>query len=207
MINQLTNRFILTNAQRNTLSNMLPFNREDWESNTNAIIEIRTSINNQLRRYQQGKCCYCGLIYDETGRGEIEHIAPKKGRIREYPEFSFHELNLAISCQLCNSSTMKGEYNPIINYNIQYQNCTFSIVHPYLHNHNDHYRWSFGLTGVIITAISNEGRESIRLFKLDGEHRTSARAKQNNHEKLVLLLNIPQNTLLRIKRVINFRIY
>jgi len=205
MINQLTQTFTLNNAQQTLLNGMLPFNRDDWERGTNTITGIRDSIGTQLRIFQNEKCCYCGLNYDETGQGQIEHIAPKKGRPREYPEFSFHELNLAMACQLCNSKTMKGEYNSINVMNANYSQCTFRIVHPYLDNHTLHYKWNHGVLRVLITGISNEARESIRLFKLAEEHRTTARAKQKNQERLVALYNLPQNTINRIKSVLNFR--
>jgi uncharacterized protein (TIGR02646 family) len=205
MINQLTQTFTLTPAQQTHLNGMLPFNRDDWESGTKAISDIRDSIGNQLRAFQNGICCYCGLKYDESGQGQIEHIAPKKGRPREYPEFSFHHQNLAMACQLCNSKTMKGEYNSIDVYDPNYSDCTFRIVHPYLDDHSLHYNWSYGVLRVVITGISNEGRESIRLFKLAGEHRTSARAKQRTFDRLVAIYNLPQNTINRIKAAINFR--
>lgn len=205
MINQLTNNFTLTNEQITLLNTMLPFSREDWERGTNDIKAIRDSIGFQLRGFQNGKCCYCGLNYDETGQGQIEHIAPKKGRPKEYPEFSFHKLNLVMACQLCNSKSMKGEYNSIDNYDVNYSDCTFKIVHPYLSDHTLHYKWSYGILNVVITGLSNEAKESIRLFKLAEEYRTTARARQRNHERLISILNIPQNTLERIKKVMNYK--
>lgn len=204
MINQLFQTFTLTTLQQAHLDGML-FSRDNWESGTNAIAEIKESIGSQLRSFQNGICCYCGLKYDETGRGEIEHIAPKKGRSGEYPEFSFFNQNLAMACQLCNSSTMKGEYNSIDVYNSNYSDCTFKIVHPYLDDHTLHYSWNFGVLRIVITGISNKGRESIRLFKLAEEHRTTARAKQRNFDRLVAFYNLPQNTISRIKAAINFR--
>lgn len=207
MINQLTQTFTLTPAYQAHLNNMMPFSRYDWESGVNPIPSIRNSIGVQLRSFQNGKCCYCGLKYDETGQGQIEHIAPKKARPSEYPEFSFHPQNLAMACQLCNSSTMKGQYDPIENYNANYTQCSFRIVHPYLDDHSLHYEWSYGILGVVITGVSDKGRESIRLFKLAEEHRTSARAKQRNQERIVQLYNLPQNVLSRIKAALNFRIY
>jgi uncharacterized protein (TIGR02646 family) len=205
MINQLTSTFILTAEQITTLNSLLPYSRDKWESGTNIIKDIRGTIGSQLRIFQNGKCCYCGLNYDETGQSQIEHIAPKKGRPTEYPEFSFHELNLAIACQLCNSKTMKGEYNSINVYNSIYSNCTFQIVHPYLNDHRQHYKWSYGMLRVLISGVSAEGRESIRLFKLAEEHRTLARARQRNHEKLVSFFMIPQNILNKINEAINYK--
>jgi uncharacterized protein (TIGR02646 family) len=207
MINQLTQTFTLTQAHQNHLTGIMPFTRLAWENGANPIPQIRESIGNQLRSFQNGKCCFCGLNYDETGQGQIEHIAPKKARPNEYPEFSFHQQNLAMACQLCNSKTMKGEYNSINVYNANYSQCTFRIVHPYLDDHTLHYKWSNGVLRIVITGISDEGIESIRLFKLAEEHRTIARAKQRNHEVLVGLLNLPQNTIKRIQDALNFRNY
>lgn len=203
MINQLTQTFTLTAAEQAVVAGLMPFTRDTWESY--AARNIRDTIGVQLRNFQNGKCCFCGLLYDETGRGEIEHIAPKKARPSEYPEFSFNPQNLAMSCQLCNSSTMKGQYNSIATYNANYQQCTFNIVHPYLDNHTLHYRWSHGLLRVVITGLTNEARESIRLFKLAEEHRTTARAKQKNQERLIAIYNLPQNTINRIKQALTFR--
>jgi len=205
MINRLTNNFALTVAQLTLLDDMVPFDSDDWDSGVNLIVAIRERIGVQLRDFQNGKCCYCGLLYDETGRSEIEHIAPKNARVQDYPEFSFTETNLAIACQQCNSSSMKGEYDPILNYSPNYQDCTFSIVHPYHDRPSQHYSWSNGPIRVLITGRSLEGRESIRLFKLDGEARTMARAKQRIFERILNLANLTQNSLERIKKVMNFR--
>lgn len=204
MINQLTQTFLLTAAEQATVNGFIPFTRDTWESY--AARDIRDIIGTQLRSFQNGKCCYCGLRYDETGRGEIEHIAPKKARPSEYPEFSFSHLNLAMACQLCNSSTMKGQYNSIDIYNTNYSNCSFRIVHPYLDNHAHHFKWSYGILRVVITGISDEGKESIRLFKLAEEHRTTSRAKQRSYERRVALYNLPQNTIDLIKRALTFKV-
>lgn len=203
MINQLTQTFILTPHQQAVVDGFLPFTKLTWESYDAR--HIRDVIGIQLRNFQNGKCCFCGLLYDETGRAEIEHIAPKKARPSEYPEFSFLPLNLAMACQLCNSSTMKGQYNPITVTDINYANCTFGIVHPYLDNHTLHYKWNYGFLRVVITGISDKGRESIRLFKLAEEHRTLARAKQRSHEMRIAFYNLPQNTIDRIKSALLFK--
>lgn len=202
MINQLTQTFTLTVAEQDIVNGLMPLTRDTWESY--AARTIRETIGTQLRTFQDGKCCFCGLFYDETGRGEIEHIAPKKARPNEYPDFSFHTQNLAMACQLCNSSTMKGQYNSIAAYNANYPQCTFNIVHPYLDNHALHYKWNHGLLRVVITGLTSEAKESIRLFKLAEEHRTTARAKQQNQERLIALYNLPQNTINRIKSVLSF---
>lgn len=205
MINQLTQTFTLTQEHQNHLATIMPFNRKAWENGANPIPQIRESIKNQLKGFQNGKCCFCGLNYDETGQSQVEHIAPKKARPNEYPEFSFHPQNLAIACQLCNSSTMKGQYNSIDVPNVDYAQCTFRIVHPYLDDHTLHYKWSYGALRILITGISDKARESIRLFKLAEEHRTTSRAKQKNYEALVAQYNIPQNTISRIDEALNYR--
>ncbi len=205
MINRLTQTINFLPVEQTTLNGMMPFSRTSWERRAAAVEQIKASIESQLREFQNGKCCYCGLKYDETGRGEIEHIAARKTTATRYPEFSFHPSNLAMSCQLCNSSSMKHTYDSIDNHNADYFQCTFRIVHPYLDNPVTHYAWSHGHLQVVITGITDKGRESIRLFELAGEHRTTARAKQRNQEILVALYNVPQNTVVRIRNILNFR--
>jgi len=202
MITQLKQKYNLSPLLQTALVDLHPIDRISWESY--AARGIVQEIGIQLREFQNGKCCYCGLKYDETGRSEIEHIAPRKARPAEYPQFSFHPLNLAISCQLCNSPNMKGQYNSIDVLADKYDNCTFRIVHPYLDNPIRHYKWSHGLLGVLVIGLSAKANESIRLFKLASEHRTTARAKQRNHEILINTYNISQLTLTKIKLAISF---
>jgi uncharacterized protein (TIGR02646 family) len=156
--------------------------------------------------YQGERCCYCGLLYDRTGRGEIEHIAPKGAKF--YPQFSFYPCNLAKACQLCNSSSMKHTYDPVNTLGATYEQSDFKIVHPYLDDHSLHYNWRYGLRSVVISVANNSAKaiESIRIFELASEKRTRARAIERNQERLDNLYNLPSAIKSRIKSVIKFKL-
>lgn len=201
MINQLTQPYIYT-AQETACIHAA---NNNWNSKKKCIKELKANLNIHFNTHQKEKCCYCGLQYDRTGRGEIEHIAPKGENL--YPHFSFTPLNLAKACQLCNSSSMKHTYDTIATPNAIYNQCEFKIVHPYLDVHSEHYEWKYGLLNVVISIKNNseKAKESIRIFELASEKRTRARAIQRNQERLERLYNLPIELKSRIKAVITFK--
>ena len=201
MINQLTNKYIFSDEEIaciGTVSN-------NWESRKNCIKAIKDSLNKHFDEHQNGKCCYCGLLYGNTGRGEIEHIAPKGATL--YPQFTYLSDNLAKACQLCNSSSMKHTFNTVQTIGANYEDYEFKIVHPYLDDHNVHYSWKYGFQKVLISINNNslKAKESIRLFELDSEKRTRARARERNQEKLDNFYNITDVIKERINKIISFR--
>jgi len=198
MINRLNTPYSY-NAGEQTCVNGVANN---WNSKKKCMVDLKVAMNSHFDAHQKEKCCYCGLYYDRTGRGELEHIAPKGAN--HYPQFTFTPFNLAKACQLCNSSSMKHTYNSISILHPIYENCRFSIVHPYLDNYNDHYQWNYGILNVLITVNNNspKGIESIKLFELASEKRTRARAIQRNQERLENLYNITTNVKKRIKDAI-----
>lgn len=177
----------------------------NWDSGRNCIKDLKDRMNTHFDTHQNEKCCYCGLLYNRTGRGEIDHIAPKG--VNLYPQFTFAGENLAKACQLCNSSTMKHTFDTVRTLNNVYSSCDFKIVHPYLDNHDQHYRWNYGLLRVVISVNNNSNKaiESIKLFELDSEKRTRARAQQRNQERLEILYDIPANVKAKIRSIMNFR--
>lgn len=97
---------------------------------------IRNSVKNEISRKlfaNQGlKCVYCER--DLVGLGhEIDHFAHKG----DYPQFAFIPINLFYSCRLCNSPDRKGQKNTIVIIMNNYNECSFSIVHPFIHNPNE----------------------------------------------------------------------
>lgn len=177
----------------------------NWNSSKNCIKQLKIDLNKYFDSHQKEKCCYCGLLYDRTGRGEIEHIAPKGTNY--YPQFTYTASNLAKVCQLCNSSSMKHVYDSIETVHANYNNCVFKIVHPYLDDHNLHYSWKYGVRKVTIAVANNsdKAKESIRLFELNSVKRTRARASQKNQERIDSLFNITDAMKQRIKQVMKFK--
>lgn len=204
MIQRINQIFNLSQAQDQFLQNNQPFELGDW-GRFKTRHGIYNSIFNQLHTIQQGRCCYCGLKYNTTGRAEIEHIAPKGARIRSFPEFSFTKENLAIACQNCNSSSKKGQRNPIVVYSNIYDQCVFNIVHPYFDDPEIHYGWNYGIFEVVISGRTPKALESIRVFKLTNIEHTEGRASQRNYDRLRNAYNLSQYVINRIKTAVSFK--
>jgi uncharacterized protein (TIGR02646 family) len=196
MINQQHNPYNYSGVE----STCIAAAGNNWKSQRNCIENLKTDLHTHFDLHQGEKCCYCGLLYDRTGRGEIDHIAPQG----TYPDFSFTPTNLAKACQLCNSSTMKHTHDSIVNHSPNYIQCTFNIVHPYNDDHTYHYAWKYGIRRVVISVNnnSNKARESIRIFELASEKRTRARAIQKNQERIENIYQITDAIKRRIMSVI-----
>lgn len=204
MIQQINRRINLTEEQEGYINSLRPFTPETWNSQTNDMQLLKRSIRSQLDTIQTNKCAYCVLELKETSEDEIEHIAPK-GRLRNnnplYPEFTFEKENLVLACHRCNCSRKKT-FNTIEVYNQSYHLCTFRIVHPYYDDPTLHFSWVENLTEIIIIGLTPKGRESIRLFGLDTEQQSTARAKLRNYERIIGLSD--ENRML-IERILDFK--
>lgn len=203
MINQITNRFTLTRSQKEYIDSV-PINDRAaaWDQNTKIVSEIKKSIKEQLDDIQNQKCCYCGLRLWETSRGEIEHIAPKAGRKKAYPEFAFTTENLALACEYCNGSSKKGEVDTILRHDVNYSDVLFKIVHPYFDKPSVHYEWLNSSTQITVRHKTWKGKYSIILFGL--EKLATARAKQIMWEKKTTRVNSINELRTRFLKVITF---
>lgn len=203
MIKQLHSQYAFSKEELDCIKEA----KNNWGSQKNCIGILKDLLNTHFDTLQGDKCCFCGLLYNRTGRGEIEHIAPKGESL--YPQFSYHRNNLAKACQLCNSSSMKHTYDSVAVLDPVYENCQFKIVHPYLDDHSQHYKFGLGLLKVTISVVNNSPQaiESIGLFELASEKRTKARATQRNQERLENIYNISLATKKRIKDAISFRLF
>lgn len=203
MINQIANIFTLSAQQENHLAGIPNAQKPaEWERSTVMMNGIKVSVTNQLDTIQKEKCCYCGLQLWETGRGEIDHIAPKASRKMAFPEFTFTKQNLALACEYCNGSSKKGETNTVFRYNANYANCEFKIVHPYFDDPNVHYEWINERTKIVIRHKTWKGKYSIILFGL--HEQANARAKQRIYEKRINRFRTVQNIYSRFKQIISF---
>ena len=203
MIRQITSIFTLTAQQENHIAPIPNAEKADeWDRGTNMMKSIRDSVTDQLDLIQGEKCCYCGLQLWETGRGEIDHIAPKASRQRAFPEFTFVKQNLALACEYCNGSSKKGERDTVFRYDVDYLNCEFKIVHPYFDNPNHHYEWINERTKIVIRPRTLKGRYSFILFKL--KEQAGARAKQRTWDKKMQRIQTAKNVYDRFKRIIFF---
>lgn len=201
MIQQILQLFTLTQEQEILIASFVPAERADeWDRGTNVMNAIKSSITTQLNEIQREKCCYCGLQMWETGRGEIEHIAPKAARGKSYPQFSFEKQNLALACEYCNGSSKKGETDVVLTEHAVYNQCTFKLVHPYFDNPDDHYEWINEETKVVITHRTPKGKYSIDLFEL--HDLAEARAKQQMFERKKAPLKVDDALFQRFRQII-----
>lgn len=102
------------------------FTQASWGMIRNSV---KSEISGRLLFNQSLKCVYCER-YVYSLSPEIDHFAHKA----LYPEFTFIPINLFYACKLCNSTSRKGQKPTIVNRMNQYNQCTFSIVHPFFDN-------------------------------------------------------------------------
>lgn len=112
----------LSAEQNNIIQGFGVLTVDHWKRNQT---KLRKAIRDRLKSKQNNCCVYCGCRV--FGSGDVEHIAHKA----HYPQFLFTPENLAYSCKTCNQ-TYKGETNIVGYVGTTYQNCRFTIVHPYL---------------------------------------------------------------------------
>jgi Bacteriophage Lambda NinG protein. len=125
----------------------------DWEKP--IFKSIKTNIINHLRAEQNNECCYCkrklGFDIKEV---DIEHIIPKS----EYSDFTFYNLNLALSCPQCNT---KKSTKPVLKRKyIQYpkNGKAFTIIHAHYDNYSAHIK---ALDNCIYVAKTTKGGQTI----------------------------------------------
>lgn len=183
MIKQITYKPRIRKIVKKYIKNIPLLQGGEWDSlkNDPYIIEFKKTLREQLEIYQEGQCAFCGLKLNETGRTEIEHIAPKGGAKRpRYAQYTFTIHNLVLACNLCNSPLKKGQKDTINNYdpnNKNYRAIEFNIFHPYFDNPIDHFKLSANGAKIIITPCSDKGKRTISVFDLNNEPHCEARAK------------------------------
>src|SRR5574344_2290427 len=133
---KLTRVISFTPEQSAYLISLNPLHGNEWEISSKEMEDIKNSIKTQLYQIQGGYCIYCGISVDIVGSLEREHIAPKYKK--KYTKFMFEPHNIVLACHTCNSSTRKGKIDTISKLDSNYENCTFSIIHPYFDRFEDH---------------------------------------------------------------------
>ena len=134
---------------------------DDIQPETNAI---KHHISKHTIIAQGGRCAYCETVLAK-GDVAIEHIAPKK----HYGTFTFEPYNLVSSCTCCNAPVNKGQKKTIVDpAKSAYDQNTFSIVHPYFDNPDDHIRYKDAERTIIDEKnCTAKGKATIKLFNWD----------------------------------------
>jgi uncharacterized protein (TIGR02646 family) len=182
----------------NKINSFKPFVGGIWDRKELSIEIFKRLLKKELLIAQNNCCAYCGLPLGETGKTEVEHLAPKGGPIRpKHVEFTFELDNLYLSCNLCNSPLKKGMKETIVNKDPNaYSNCEFKIVHPRYDTPSDHYSWVVGIEKVLIKSNSNKGSESIKMFCLDSSPHSEARARIEMLKRYMALTDPSQKAII-----------
>ncbi|MBK7110370.1 MAG: hypothetical protein WAU21_11790 [Chitinophagales bacterium] len=165
---------------------------------------IRKSVKNEVSKKlfaNQGfKCVYCEryLIGHEP---EIDHFAHKG----EYPQFTFIPINLFYTCSFCNSSGRKGQQNTINVLMENYNQCTFSIVHPFYNVPNNEIVFTDAERIYLdLPNCTPLGIATINFFKWDDYHYSHIRAIILTNERLKPLTSVDEMQL--IQKAISYKI-
>ncbi|MBN2614856.1 MAG: TIGR02646 family protein [Bacteroidales bacterium] len=202
MIKKIETKLGYSQEDTDNLSQLNPPLNSNWDKPPNdKIKELKRRIRNDLLNNQKNTCAYCGLDLGGTSEGQIEHIAPKA----KYPEFTFEKENLAMACHYCNGFSKKGNYDTIEHKNYIYQNCSFKLVHPYFDDPIEHYGWVANDKKVIIKALSDKGKYSIEMLKLDAPLMTILRGKKIIADIVISTTDTPQIDDNLINSVLNYK--
>lgn len=142
-----------------------PLGKDGWASVAPTTKAIKHHISEHTIIAQGGRCAYCEKVLAK-GDVDIEHIAPKK----YYGEFTFEPYNLVSSCSCCNAPVNKGQNKTIIEPvdRTTYDLNTFSIVHSYFDNPDDHIKYMDPERTIIDEKnCTQKGKATIKLFNWD----------------------------------------
>ncbi|KAA0784665.1 HNH endonuclease [Bacillus sp. BPN334] len=140
----------------------------DWEKTKTELKYVRSIIYQKLSELYGEYCYYCKMPLDAgSNPGDIEHIVYKgEGN---YKEFSYHPLNLTLTCKRCN--TAKGTKESLISnkQNIKYkyedypQNPSdYTIVH----THFDEYFEHLEINDHIFIEPKNNSQKGIKTIEI-----------------------------------------
>lgn len=156
--------------------------------------KVKNEISKKSLFNQRYKCVYCQrYLYGQSP--ELDHFANKA----DYPRFSFNPINLFYSCHFCNSPDRKGELNTILLYNNRYDQCMFSILHPYLDDidneliYQDDDKIMFDWV-----ACSQTARNTIVALMLDDVMMTTIRSRDLRNQRLAPLTMKDENELIQL---------
>lgn len=144
-----------------------------WKKSTK---DLKHHISEHTLREQGCRCAYCETLL-QKGDSEIEHLAPKS----RYRNFTFEPKNLTTACGRCNSISIKGAKDTILQPpHGQYEKNRFKIVHPYLSNNPD---TELPFTDNTRTTFDKKrctqlGLETIAFFEWDNDDARFARLRE-----------------------------
>lgn len=170
--NQIDRTFELNEAEKLFLDDFCSkkgFSHKSWDDDAPSLVAIKSKIYKTLRRNQRCRCAYCGFL-KAFEKFDIEHYLPK----RYYPNLMFSPYNLVLACKCCNRD-LKFMNNPLPVSSVDGKKARKGLVfgklkykfwHPYFHDARKHFEYQ-GKYNHFIGGLSPEGKETVRIFKLD----------------------------------------
>lgn len=159
-INRIENPYVMRREDLSTISDYFSGNHNDWDTKKD-FDGFKENFRKTIRIEQEKRCCYCkSYIKQRKQNADIEHVIPKS----KHALFTFHPLNLAISCKRCNS--LKSIHNPFDDENIANDTLAeyptepefYNIIHPH---YNDYFENIRIVENVIIEAITDKGWNTV----------------------------------------------
>lgn len=126
---------------------------------------LKVQIKEKLLIHCKNVCIYCCHYSPSNGTFVVEHFAPKSPT--KYPEFTFCEENLLLSCWNCNNG-FKANFDTVTRRNPIYRDCTFSMFHPIRDDFDTHFRIiSHSTEGALFVPRSPEAKKYFEVFELE----------------------------------------
>ncbi|HFK6079473.1 TPA: HNH endonuclease [Enterobacter cloacae] len=145
--------------------------------------KFKKEIKKHLIKMQENYCYYCGRSFFLFGENEkrfsrnihIDHILPKKAAHGRYGRFTFEPQNLILACSICNGRDFKGSLDFCDEPSDDYDAMSFSIVHPYFENINQHFRIEDDGTAVKINRNKSKATVMERVFGINSTYMIESR--------------------------------
>ena len=145
--------------------------------------KFKKEIKKHLIKMQESYCYYCGRSFFLFGENEkrfsrnihIDHILPKKATHGRYGRFTFETQNLILACSICNGRDFKGSLDFCIEPSDDYDVMSFSIVHPYFEDINQHFRIEDDGTALKINRDKSKATVMERVFGINSTYMIESR--------------------------------
>ncbi|WP_121614388.1 hypothetical protein [Mesobacillus foraminis] len=140
----------------------------DWEKTKTKLKYVKMAVRDQLAATYYECCYYCKMpLHLGSNPGDIEHIVHKGNE--NYKEFTFHPLNLTLTCKKCNTAkgveeTLKSEKQ-----NIKYKYEDYprgSDNYDIVHTHFDNYYEHLELNKYIFTNAKDNSEKGIKTIEI-----------------------------------------
>ncbi len=128
---EIVNPVVINCAEQNRIK------AQNYDWNYYHLGDIIEKIRNHYSSEQGKLCAFCKLPFrDEI---QVEHLIPKAGAQKPRKEFSYHPINLAVSCRFCNTNkSTNNDFQEQIWKHYPTSGIYFRIIHPHFDKYFNH---------------------------------------------------------------------